>query len=74
MKKLNKYFIQLSLCVLFTVMRAICQTETFDIATYTPPKDWKKDAKPGVVNYTNVNAATGGFCVHYHVCKHRQHR
>ena len=39
------------------------QTETFDIVTYTPPKDFKKDAKQGVVNYTNVNAATGGFCV-----------
>jgi hypothetical protein len=39
------------------------QTETFDIATYTPPKDWKKDAKPGVVNYTNVNSAAGKFCV-----------
>ncbi len=39
------------------------QTETFDIITYTPPKDWKKDAKQGVVNYTNVNATTGAFCV-----------
>ena len=39
------------------------QTETFDIATYTPPKDWKKEAKQGVVNYTNVNTTTGGFCV-----------
>ena len=41
----------------------ISQTETFDIVTYTPPKDWKKDAKPGVVNYTNVNTTTGKFCV-----------
>jgi len=39
------------------------QTETFDITTYTPPKDWKKEAKPGVVNYTNANTATGSFCV-----------
>jgi len=39
------------------------QTETFDIITYTPPKDWKKDAKQGVVNYTNVNTTTGSFCV-----------
>lgn len=39
------------------------QTETFDIMTYTPPKGWKKDAKQGVINYTNVNATTGSFCV-----------
>lgn len=62
MKKLNKYFIKI-LCFLFISLQAIGQTETFDIATYTPPKDWKKDAKPGVVNYTNVNAAKGTFCV-----------
>ena len=42
---------------------AISQTETFDIITYTPPKDWKKEAKQGVVNFTTVNTATGGFCV-----------
>jgi hypothetical protein len=44
------------------------QTETFDIVTYTPPKDpigigWKKEAKPGVVNYTHLNTAAGKFCV-----------
>ena len=41
----------------------LSQTEKFDIVTYTPPKDFTKDSKPGVINYTNVNAATGGFCV-----------
>ena len=50
------------------IQHAFSQTETFDIVTYTPPKDpagigWKKDAKQGVVNYTNVNTTTGGFCV-----------
>ena len=39
------------------------QTETFDIATYTPPKDWKKDANKSVMNFTNVDMATGKFCV-----------
>ena len=39
------------------------QTETFDIITYTAPKDFKKDSKQGVVNYTNVNTTTGTFCV-----------
>ena len=44
-------------------IQAFSQTETFDIATYTPPKDFKKDSKAGVINYTHVNATTGGFCV-----------
>lgn len=39
------------------------QTETFDIVTYTPPKDFKKDSKPGVVNYTHISTTTGTFCV-----------
>lgn len=51
--------------VLLLVISSSCfsQTEIFDIVTYTPPKDWKKDAKPGVVNYTHVNTAAGTFCV-----------
>ncbi len=53
---------QFFLCLLISV-QAFAQTEKFDIITYTPPKDFKKDAKQGVVNYTNVNTATGGFCV-----------
>ena len=39
------------------------QKETFDIATYTPPKEWKKVTGNGVVSYTNINATTGSFCV-----------
>ena len=45
------------------MQQVIGQTETFDIATYTPPKDFKKASKQGVVIYTNVNATTGSFCV-----------
>ncbi len=44
-------------------IQAFSQIETFDIATYTPPKDFKKDAKPGVVNYINTNTTKGTFCV-----------
>ena len=51
------------LLLLVACSNCFSQTETFDIATYTPPKDFKKDSKPGVVNYTNVNTTTGGFCV-----------
>ncbi len=45
------------------IQKPFCQTETFDIATYTPPNGWKKDANTGVVAYTNINTTTGGFCV-----------
>jgi hypothetical protein len=62
MKKQNNYCIKI-ICLLLVSVQVNSQTETFDIATYTPPKDFKKDSKPGVVNYTHVNAATGGFCV-----------
>jgi hypothetical protein len=43
--------------------QAFSQTEIFDIATYTPPKGWKKDIRQGVVNYSNVNTTTGRFCI-----------
>jgi hypothetical protein len=44
-------------------IQAFSQTETFDIATYTQPKNFKKEARPDVINYTHVNMTTGGFCV-----------
>ena len=51
--------------LLLLVISSNCfaQTETFDIATYTPPEGFKRDSKPGVVNYTNVNETKGSFCV-----------
>jgi hypothetical protein len=50
---------------LFLIISNNCfsQTETFDIATYTAPKDWKKEANTEVVSYTNVNTTTGSFCI-----------
>ena len=41
----------------------LCQTESFDIIHYTPPKDWKKEIKQDIVLYTNVNTTTGAFCM-----------
>ena len=51
--------------LLFTALmqQAYCQTETFDIITYTPPKDWTKGTKEGVVTYATVNTTVGAFCV-----------
>ncbi|MGZ8554481.1 MAG: hypothetical protein ACXWV8_13800 [Chitinophagaceae bacterium] len=62
MTKIIAYPVKLFL-FLITSSNCFSQTETFDIATYTAPKDWKKDAKNGVVNYTYINEAAGSFCV-----------
>jgi hypothetical protein len=62
---MKKIFIRFLACLLFSVITgcAWCQTETFDIIHYTPPKDFKKGGKEGVIMYTNANTATGGVCV-----------
>ena len=62
MKKQNKYYLPFLLSLVISV-QSFSQTEKFDIATYTPPKNFKKEAKSAVINYTNVNAAKGTFCV-----------
>ena len=65
-KNCKHYNMKKTFSLLITVLllqQAISQTETFDIATYTPPKDWKKEANPRVVNYSSVNTTTGKFCV-----------
>ena len=62
MKKLINYTVQF-FAYLSISLQVWAQTETFDIITYTPPKDFKKESKQGVVNYMNVNSTTGGFCL-----------
>lgn len=62
MKKQNKYYLPFLLSLVISV-QSFSQTEKFDITTYTPPKNFKQEAKSGVINYTNVNAAKGRFCV-----------
>lgn len=51
------------LFVLFMSSTCFSQSVTFDIITYTELKDWKKDSRQGVVNYTKANVSTGAFCV-----------
>lgn len=38
------------------------QTETFDLATYVPPKGWKKEQKDFAVSYSTVNQQNGTWC------------
>lgn len=61
--RLLRRSIYLSVFMASISIQAFSQTEKFDIATYSPPKDFKKDAKPGVINYINTNTTKGTFCV-----------
>ena len=59
--------IQFIFCLL-VMQQSFCQTEKFDIITYTPPKDptgtgWKKESKQSFVSHITVNQNTGGFCL-----------
>src|SRR5688500_16295516 len=62
MKNLINYTVQLIVGFLFSVS-VYAQKQTFDIISYTPPKDWKKEEKQGVVNYSHLNEASGTFCI-----------
>lgn len=42
---------------------AFSQVDTFDILTYAPPKDWKKNTNESAVSYTSYNQKTGGYCI-----------
>lgn len=44
-------------------MTAIAQKESFDLATYTPPKAWKKQSDKNGVQYTKEDAAKGTYCI-----------
>ena len=43
---------------LFATETSLCQTETLDIVTYTPPAGWAKTIKDGAVVYSDVNTKT----------------
>lgn len=47
----------------FCAMVALAQKETFDIATYTPPKNFTKELRQGLAVYSQVNSSSGEFCV-----------
>src|SRR5688572_27607836 len=40
----------------------VAQTETFDLVTYTPAKDWSKELKENSVSYTAVNEKNNTWC------------
>jgi len=38
------------------------QKETFDLITYSPPKDWKKEIKENIISYSIVNNSDKSWC------------
>ncbi|MEP7074752.1 MAG: hypothetical protein ABI878_02995 [Acidobacteriota bacterium] len=47
----------------FAASSVLCQTETLDIVTYTPPKGWAKTVKSGAVVLTDINQNKNTFCL-----------
>jgi len=55
-------FLMLVFC-LFVPQSAFGQMEKLGIVQYTPPKGMKKTPKENVVAFSNLNEATGSFCI-----------
>ena len=51
----------LAVCIFAACSAARAQTEALDIATFTPPAGWNKQAKEGVVLY--VDSTPKGYCI-----------
>jgi hypothetical protein len=56
-----KKTISLTACIFAVCSAARAQTETLDIATFTPPAGWNKQAKEGVAIY--VDSTPKGYCL-----------
>jgi hypothetical protein len=63
---MNKsYFFLFSGVLLMSLMRPatiIAQQETFDIASFSPPKGWKKQVSENAIQFTKEDAAKGAYC------------
>ena len=54
----------LFLCLLVPSAGAFAQrADTFDIATFTPPKGWERKAGPDGVQFSTEDRANGAFCL-----------
>jgi hypothetical protein len=51
-----------SVAILLKPAEVFSQKETFDLATYTPPKTWKKQATKTAVQFSKEDAAKGTYC------------
>src|SRR5688572_33378051 len=61
--KLRLSLLVLTLVCLCSSQTVFCQTEKLGIVQYTPPKGWTKTANGNVVAFSQINRATGIFCI-----------
>ncbi len=47
---------------LLTANHTFAQTETFDIASFTPPKDWRREVGKEKIAFSVFDTAKGQFC------------
>ncbi|MEQ1675644.1 MAG: hypothetical protein ABL876_03010 [Chitinophagaceae bacterium] len=52
-----------SAVITLLAITAFAQTETFDLATYTPIKGWKKQSTPGTVQFSKEDDTKGIYCM-----------
>ncbi len=65
-KKIMKKTVLIFVNLLFSfgvMQNSFCQTETFDIVQYTPPKNFEKILKQDAVIYSVVDVKSGKFCL-----------
>ena len=55
---MTKFFVLIPLLI---YKSAFCQIQTFDIATFTPPVGWKREAVDFAASYLITNNKTGGW-------------
>jgi hypothetical protein len=64
MNKLNFFFLSCILpAILLSTADLFAQQETFDLATYTPLKGWKKDVTENAIQFTNEDPAKNTYCI-----------
>ena len=63
-KTFLKKILLLAFCFLTIAVNAFPQAaETFDIATFQPPKGWKKQAGQNSVQFSTEDEAKGTYCL-----------
>ena len=59
-----KQILFLIICLLFVPISSLAQSsETFDIATFQPPKDWNKQASQSSIQISTEDKAAGTYCL-----------
>ena len=63
MKKICFFLLCVSVTAIINPLKAFAQKENFDLTTYTPPKNWKKEVKPNsYTSYSITNKQKKTYC------------